>query len=133
MSIKVVVNKHYKCDEKILQRKVFSDPRNEHYPLLGSPFPILTILGIYLYFVNSLGPRLMESLKPFQIETIINWYNIAQVLINLFIGIIVSFITFERKVELITFQCIRVSNTRTFNLILVCDANRLTIKQPLNE
>lgn len=68
----------------------YKDPRNEHYPLLGSPVPILSILAIYLYFVNSLGPRLMENRKPFQLKTIINGYNIAQVLINLFLGINVS-------------------------------------------
>lgn len=69
----------------------YKDPRNEDYPLLGSPFPIMAILAIYLYFVNSLGPRLMENRKPFQIQSLINGYNIAQVLINLFIGVIVSF------------------------------------------
>lgn len=68
----------------------YKDPRNEHYPLLGSPFPIMIILAAYLYFVNSLGPRFMENRKPFQIKNIINGYNIAQVLVNLVIGVVVS-------------------------------------------
>uniref|UniRef100_A0A336K4P6 Elongation of very long chain fatty acids protein n=1 Tax=Culicoides sonorensis TaxID=179676 RepID=A0A336K4P6_CULSO len=66
----------------------YKDPRNEHYPLLGSPFPILGIIAVYLYFVNSLGPRSMENRKPFEAQRLINVYNIAQVLINLFIGIV---------------------------------------------
>lgn len=68
----------------------YKDPRNEHYPLLGSPLPIMAILAVYLYFVNSLGPRLMEHRKPFEMKTIINAYNIAQVVVNLVIGVVVS-------------------------------------------
>ncbi|XP_063709928.1 very long chain fatty acid elongase AAEL008004-like [Culicoides brevitarsis] len=66
----------------------YKDPRNEHFPLLGSPFPIFGILAAYLYFVLSIGPRFMENRKPFDIQRIINWYNIAQVVINLFIGVV---------------------------------------------
>ncbi|XP_049955822.1 elongation of very long chain fatty acids protein AAEL008004-like [Schistocerca serialis cubense] len=62
-----------------------SDPRTTTWPLVGSPWPILTVVGLYLYFVNSLGPRLMENVQPFRIERIMIVYNLFQIAVNLYI------------------------------------------------
>ncbi|XP_058059744.1 elongation of very long chain fatty acids protein AAEL008004-like [Anopheles bellator] len=66
----------------------YKDPRVEHYPLLGSPWPIVAIIVIYLKFVKNWGPRMMQNRKPFQLKTIMNAYNLLQIVLNLFIGIV---------------------------------------------
>ncbi|KAH9507021.1 Elongation of very long chain fatty acids protein 7 [Dermatophagoides farinae] len=41
-----------------------SDPRTSDWPLIGSPFPIWSIILCYIYVVKSLGPRLMKNRPP---------------------------------------------------------------------
>lgn len=59
-----------------------SDPRVEDWPLMDSPFPTLIMVGIYLYFVVFLGPRIMENRKPFKLNNILIVYNAAQTLFS---------------------------------------------------
>lgn len=47
---------------------------------MKSPVPIVSILMFYLYFVLSLGPRLMEHKKPFEMKWLMVGYNAYQVL-----------------------------------------------------
>lgn len=49
---------------------------------MGSPVPILSILGAYVYFVKSYGPRMMQDRKAFKIEKTLIAYNIAMVLLS---------------------------------------------------
>uniref|UniRef100_A0A336LRW1 Elongation of very long chain fatty acids protein n=1 Tax=Culicoides sonorensis TaxID=179676 RepID=A0A336LRW1_CULSO len=58
-----------------------SDPRVKDWPLMKDPLAGLCILGAYLYFVKSLGPRLMQDRKPFKLDGIMKIYNIIQVLL----------------------------------------------------
>ncbi|XP_055371571.1 elongation of very long chain fatty acids protein 7-like [Condylostylus longicornis] len=58
------------------------DPRIDHYPLLGSPIKIITVLGLYLYFVSSYGRKFMENRQPFELNKIMTIYNAIQVIIN---------------------------------------------------
>ncbi|GAB1298541.1 Elongation of very long chain fatty acids protein 7 [Apodemus speciosus] len=44
------------------------DPRVEDWLLMSSPLPQTIILGLYVYFVTSLGPKLMENRKPFELK-----------------------------------------------------------------
>lgn len=61
------------------------DPRTNDWPLIKSPVPGLTILGLYLYFVNSWGPRFMKDRKPFQFKNTLLVYNFVQVLISVYL------------------------------------------------
>ncbi|KAM7320886.1 hypothetical protein ACRRTK_020139 [Alexandromys fortis] len=45
-----------------------ADPRVEDWLLMSSPLPQTIILGLYVYFVTSLGPKLMENRKPFELR-----------------------------------------------------------------
>ncbi|XP_053994486.1 elongation of very long chain fatty acids protein 7-like [Hylaeus volcanicus] len=56
-----------------------SDPRTQDFFLIGSPWACLGIVGFYLYFVQELGPRLMEKRKPFKLDRVIQIYNIIQI------------------------------------------------------
>lgn len=59
-----------------------SDPRTNDWPLIKSPVPGLMILATYLYFINSLGPRLMANRKPFNLEKTLIVYNLIQVIVS---------------------------------------------------
>ncbi|KAF6198207.1 hypothetical protein GE061_007954 [Apolygus lucorum] len=50
--------------------------------LMSSPTPILSLLLFYLYFVLSLGPKLMESRKPFDLKYTMVLYNLYQVVFS---------------------------------------------------
>ncbi|KAK3930190.1 Elongation of very long chain fatty acids protein [Frankliniella fusca] len=58
----------------------YTDPRVENLPLMRSPFPMLTILAAYLYFVLSLGPRFMKHRKPYNLDKVMIVYNAVQVI-----------------------------------------------------
>lgn len=63
-----------------------ADPRVEHYPLLGSPWPVVLIIALYLKFVQNWGPWVMENRKPFCLKTVMNVYNFTQIVLNVYIG-----------------------------------------------
>ncbi len=56
-----------------------SDTRVDGWFLMSSPFPTLAIVATYIYFVKSLGPRLMKDRQPFELKKAIIIYNIIQV------------------------------------------------------
>lgn len=69
---------------------IFIDPRIDQYPLTSSPMLIILLTAVYVYFVTSWGQRFMKSRPPFEIDSIIQVYNLFQICINLFIGTYVS-------------------------------------------
>ncbi|XP_013782145.2 elongation of very long chain fatty acids protein AAEL008004-like [Limulus polyphemus] len=60
------------------------DPRTSSWPLIGSPFPMISIIASYVYFVKVFGPAWMKNKKPFSIERVIILYNIIQVILSAF-------------------------------------------------
>ncbi|KAL2100468.1 hypothetical protein ACEWY4_004862 [Coilia grayii] len=52
------------------------DPRVQDWLLMSSPFPQTLIIMVYIYFVKFLGPRLMETRKPFELKTVMIIYNV---------------------------------------------------------
>jgi hypothetical protein len=60
----------------------FLDPRTKDFPLMSSPLHTLGICMGYVYFVKVLGPRFMENRKPFQLKSILIFYNLFQVLFS---------------------------------------------------
>lgn len=46
---------------------------------MGSPFTLMVALAVYLWFVVSLGPKLMRNRSPFDLSFTIKAYNIFQV------------------------------------------------------
>ncbi|KAL6068563.1 hypothetical protein STEG23_000966 [Scotinomys teguina] len=62
-----------------------ADPRMQNYPLMGSPLLITSILLTYVYFVLSLGPRIMANRKPFQLRGFMIVYNFSLVILSLYI------------------------------------------------
>jgi elongation of very long chain fatty acids protein 7 len=66
-----------------------ADRRSEDWFLMGSPWPVLFITASYMYFVKSLGPRLMENRPAFKVDPIIRVYNLLQIILCLYINIMV--------------------------------------------
>ncbi|XP_072830720.1 very long chain fatty acid elongase 1 isoform X2 [Vicugna pacos] len=62
-----------------------ADPRIQGYPLMGSPLLMTSILLTYVYFVLSLGPRIMAKRKPFQLRGFMIVYNFSLVAFSLYI------------------------------------------------
>ncbi|XP_067842524.1 elongation of very long chain fatty acids protein 7a [Heptranchias perlo] len=61
-----------------------ADPRVEDWPLMFSPLPQTIILGAYIYFVTSFGPKLMENRKPLNLKQIMIVYNFSMVLFSIY-------------------------------------------------
>lgn len=51
---------------------------------MSSPFPQIIIIAAYIYFVTSLGPRLMENRKPFDLKRPMIFYNFGIVAFSLY-------------------------------------------------
>jgi len=61
---------------------------------MSTPWPVLSILTVYLLFVLKLGPKMMKNHEPFNIKRIIMVYNFIQTLYNFYIVSDVSFKNF---------------------------------------
>lgn len=51
---------------------------------MNKPWFMLQLMTAYLLFVKVIGKRLMENRKPFNLNKIINYYNLSQVVLNLY-------------------------------------------------
>lgn len=68
---------------------------------MSSPLPQTIIIGAYIYFVTSLGPRMMENKKSFDLKKVLIIYNFGVVALSLYMcyevsGLQVTY-TFEQK------------------------------------
>ncbi|XP_043786620.1 elongation of very long chain fatty acids protein-like [Apis laboriosa] len=62
-----------------------SDPRTQDYFLIESPWGCLGIILFYLYFVHELGPNIMAKRKPFNLDRILQIYNLIQIVLCAFV------------------------------------------------
>lgn len=66
---------------------------NEFYLLKGGPSIIIAIIGAYIFFILSLGPKLMANRQPFKLNKLLLVYNLSLAAANLWLfvqGLIVS-------------------------------------------
>ncbi|GAB1862107.1 Elongation of very long chain fatty acids protein [Camponotus japonicus] len=66
--------------------KNIKDPVVDTWPLMGSPGPMLCIVGTYLIFVLKVGPKMMEKRPAFQLNTVMILYNACQVLFSIWLS-----------------------------------------------
>ncbi|XP_003691261.2 elongation of very long chain fatty acids protein-like [Apis florea] len=62
-----------------------SDPRTQDYFLIGSPWGYFSIIIFYLYFVHELGPSIMAKRKPFNLDKVVQIYNLVQIVLCAFL------------------------------------------------
>lgn len=58
------------------------DPRTNHFLLISTFKPFLSILTIYALFVLYIGPKIMQNRKPFLLKRTLLFYNLSMSLIN---------------------------------------------------
>ncbi|XP_066996676.1 very long chain fatty acid elongase 7 isoform X2 [Anabrus simplex] len=58
------------------------DPRVKEWLLMASPWPVVTLIILYLYVVLHLGPRIMDGRQPYSFRKTIIALNMLQVLLN---------------------------------------------------
>ncbi|PSN36105.1 Elongation of very long chain fatty acids protein 7 [Blattella germanica] len=75
----LVVNNY----NELLESK--KDPMVDSWFLMSSPYPIISILCFYLYFVLKLGPKIMEKRKAFDLQRVLVAYNFYQVMFSLWL------------------------------------------------
>jgi len=68
------------------------DPMVDSWPLMGSPGPMLCIVGTYLIFVLKAGPKMMEKRPAFKLNTILTLYNAFQVVFSIWLTSLVNVI-----------------------------------------
>lgn len=85
MKLKVV---HWKVVSKFgnNQSNIISDPRTVDLILMNPPWVPFAMVGAYLYFVLSLGPKLMANRKPFDLRRMLLVYNLLQVAVNIYVA-----------------------------------------------
>lgn len=74
----------------------YKDPRVENYPFLGSPWPVISVVILYLYFVMKWGPELMKNRDPYELKGLMNFYNFVQIVANIIIGTVVRFCCYDQ-------------------------------------
>lgn len=84
--------------------EVHGDPRVSSLPLMaGGPWTVIGITALYVAFVKYLGPSIMSKRKAYDLRSIIFWYNIALVILNMVFFVYSAIIT---QFGFRTWQCI---------------------------
>ena len=63
------------------------DRRSDSYPLLNSPYLVISISLAYAVFVKWFGPWLMRDRKPFSLKNTLLAYNLFQVVLSIYMVI----------------------------------------------
>ncbi|KAH9382375.1 hypothetical protein HPB48_021575 [Haemaphysalis longicornis] len=61
---------------------LLADPRTRTWFLMGSPVPVVTLIGFYLLLATRLGPRWMRDREPFNIRGLVVAYNVLMVALS---------------------------------------------------
>ncbi|GCC27171.1 elongation of very long chain fatty acids protein 4a isoform X1 [Chiloscyllium punctatum] len=63
---------------------IIADKRVENWTFMQSPLPTLAVSSLYLLFVW-LGPKWMNNREPFQLRSLLIFYNFGMVILNFYI------------------------------------------------
>ncbi|XP_058818384.1 elongation of very long chain fatty acids protein AAEL008004-like [Topomyia yanbarensis] len=77
------------------------DPRTTDLVLMNPPWMPLALIASYMYFVQSLGPRLMANRKAFELRQTLLMYNILQVILNIYLAYAGTKLMIEKRVSLL--------------------------------
>nr|QUW17306.1 elongation of very long-chain fatty acids 4 [Marinogammarus marinus] len=71
-----------------------SDKRVANWPLMASPWPTLALAAAYLTIVR-VGPALMRNRKPYEFRHVLIVYNLAVMMLNLYIGLELAVVSYR--------------------------------------
>ncbi|KAL5243377.1 hypothetical protein ACI65C_010787 [Semiaphis heraclei] len=66
-------------------KELKSDKTIDSWLFVNSPWPVCSILALYLTFVFKLGPKLMKNREPMNIKYMVLLYNLMQTVFNSYI------------------------------------------------
>ncbi|XP_050440915.1 elongation of very long chain fatty acids protein 4-like [Adelges cooleyi] len=69
----------------LLNREMKFDKEVDSWLFMSTPWPVFSILAVYLFFVLIYGPKMMKKREPFNIKTIMMAYNFIQTVYNCYI------------------------------------------------
>uniref|UniRef100_A0A2S2R9I2 Elongation of very long chain fatty acids protein n=1 Tax=Sipha flava TaxID=143950 RepID=A0A2S2R9I2_9HEMI len=67
---------------KMLKNELVFDEVVDSWAFMSTPWSVLSILSVYLFFVLKVGPNMMENRKPYNIKNVMLLYNAIQTLYN---------------------------------------------------
>lgn len=111
----------------------FTDPLTKNWFLAGKPYQIASILIVYLIFATRLGPWYMRNKRPYDLRTVIKYYNLFQIAASLYlfyqVCIISRFIisNFYLRVCLHVFPFISSGHRKYLKCVLLSSINRKNI------
>lgn len=80
LNIPKLFSQHFSfCIETNTKSIFVLDPRVKKWTLVGSPFPTLIIIAIYLLAVLKILPLYIKNRKPLELVGVIRYYNILQI------------------------------------------------------
>lgn len=57
---------------------------------MGSPWTVISLCALYLYFVLGKGQQWMKDRNAYELKAVISAYNVFQILINSYLTVMVS-------------------------------------------
>lgn len=75
-----------------------ADRRTDTWFLMSSPLPQTIVIAAYIYFVTSLGPRMMQNRKAFDLKGVLIVYNFGVVALSLYMCYEVSHVLLQHKI-----------------------------------
>lgn len=69
-----------------------SDPRTNHFFLVSTPIPVMSIMFLYHRFVKSWGPAFMANRPAYDLKRLLILYNIIQILLSGLLAFEVNFL-----------------------------------------
>ncbi|XP_041984724.1 elongation of very long chain fatty acids protein [Aricia agestis] len=59
-----------------------ADPRVADWPLMTSPWPLATIILLYLVTIKMVVPAYMRGRPAYELRSVMKWYNVVQIVAN---------------------------------------------------
>jgi len=69
----------------LLNKELVFDKEVDSWFLMSSPWPVFSIIVVYLVFIYKVGPDMMKYRQPYKLKHIMLCYNLFQTVFNLYI------------------------------------------------
>ncbi|VVC28059.1 Hypothetical protein CINCED_3A021647 [Cinara cedri] len=78
----MVVSKTQRYLLQLFDKELVFDDEVDSWAFMSSPWPIISIISVYLLFILKVGPYMMKNRKPMNVKYMMLLYNAVQTLFN---------------------------------------------------
>lgn len=71
---------------------IIIDDEVDSWTFMSTPWPVISIISIYLLFILKVGPYIMKTRKPMNVKYVMLLYNAVQTIFN---GWLVAWVRFN--------------------------------------